>query len=640
MKIINNNRRKVNLVRNSDMPRWRLFIMGLFLLAIFSLIIYRSAQLQLFNNDKACNIAKSQHEYKVELLPKRGNILDSNGDYLAMNVSAYSIYANPMSIDNSKKYAKQVSSIIDVNEKSILEKISKKSTFVWMKRLAGVEEKTKLEELNLEGIGFIEESKRVYPYGPLAGQILGFTNIDSKGIEGLEYLYNDYLAGEKRNLNIKKDGRGRIITDNPNVEKMDEQSYGNNITLTIDSQIQFIVENELTKGLENAKADSGYAIVLDSETGSVLAMASYPNMDPNNFAEYDSKYRKNLPIWKSFEPGSTLKPIVVAAALEENLVNPTTKVNCENGRRRVGNAIINDVHPYALLSVSDVITYSSNICASKIGEKLGKHKMYEYLEKFGFGQKTSIDLPGESRGLMRNTSQMHPVELATISFGQGVSVTGIQLATAYAAIANKGYVMKPHMIKKISDNKGKTIAEYKPEIVRRVISYDTANMVAQMLEQAVNHGTGKKAAIDMLRVAGKTGTAQIPDPINGGYYDDRYISSFAGFAPVDMPNITTVVVLENPKSGFYGGQVAAPIFREITNKILNYLEIVPIGTIADNVMMPDFKGKTRREILKWSQNEGVKVELTGNGFAVSQNPMPGERVDVAKVCSIKLEQNI
>ena len=266
--------------------------------------------------------------------------------------------------------------------------------------------------------------------------------------------------------------------------------------------------------------------------------------------------------------------------------------------------------------------------------------MYSYLESFGFGNKTHIDISGESTGKLRDSKDWSPIDFATICFGQGISVTGIQLASAFSSIANKGYLMKPYIIKEIMDSKGNIVRRFRPEILRRVISYDTARVVSQMLEKAVDSGTGKNAKIEFFRVAGKTGTAQVPDPVNGGYYQDRFISSFVGFSPLESPNITVLVVLENSKKGFYGGVVAAPIFREITKRILNYMELVPNGVIANSLVMPNLVGKSRREILKWSENNGIKVELSGSGFAVTQNPPPGKNINLTNVCSVKLEQTI
>jgi cell division protein FtsI (penicillin-binding protein 3) len=634
----NNCKSKLTLTRNSDKPKWKIASIALFICFMFFLIAARSAQLQLLKDDKACVVGRGQHEFEIELLPERGSIKDASGKDLAMSITSHSIYANPSKIENKKEFISKVSDTIKLNKDYLAEKVSSNKSFVWLKRLASEKEKLALQQLNIAGLGFIEEPKRVYPYDHLAGQLLGFTNIDSKGIEGVEYLYDSYLSGKRDKLVLKKDGLGRIIFEDP--ENIKEEALGYDIVLTIDSHIQHIVDNVLKRNVDSLQAESGLAVVLDSEKGSVLAMSSYPFLDPNNFTESSEVNRKNLPIWKSFEPGSTLKPILVAGAIEEKLVNPKSTFDCEYGMRKVGDSVINDVHPYNILSVSDVISFSSNICASKIGEKLGKNRLYDYLDQFGFGKKTQVEIPGESSGKLINSDRWGPVELATISFGQGISVSALQLAVAFSSLANKGYLMKPYIVKEIVDSKGNIIKRNLPEIKRRVISYETAQMVTDMLVEAVDNGTGKNAQVKLFKVAGKTGTAQVPDPKGGGYYADKYISSFAGFAPIDPPSITVVVVIENSKKGFYGGEVAAPIFREIVEKALYYLEINPDGQEAENVIMPNFEGKSRREILRWSEAEGIKVNLSGKGFAIGQNPMPGEIINSKEVCSVELDQTI
>jgi cell division protein FtsI (penicillin-binding protein 3) len=634
----NNCKSKLTLTRNSDKPKWKIVSIALFICFMFFLIAARSAQLQLLKDDKACVVGRGQHEFEIELLPERGSIKDASGKDLAMSITSHSIYANPSKIENKKEFISKVSDTIKLNKDYLAEKVSSNKSFVWLKRLASEKEKLALQQLNIAGLGFIEEPKRVYPYDHLAGQLLGFTNIDSKGIEGVEYLYDSYLSGKRDKLVLKKDGLGRIIFEDP--ENIKEEALGYDIVLTIDSHIQHIVDNVLKRNVDSLQAESGLAVVLDSEKGSVLAMSSYPFLDPNNFTESSEVNRKNLPIWKSFEPGSTLKPILVAGAIEEKLVNPKSTFDCEYGMRKVGDSVINDVHPYNILSVSDVISFSSNICASKIGEKLGKNRLYDYLDQFGFGKKTQVEIPGESSGKLINSDRWGPVELATISFGQGISVSALQLAVAFSSLANKGYLMKPYIVKEIVDSKGNIIKRNLPEIKRRVISYETAQMVTDMLVEAVDNGTGKNAQVKLFKVAGKTGTAQVPDPKGGGYYADKYISSFAGFAPIDPPSITVVVVIENSKKGFYGGEVAAPIFREIVEKALYYLEINPDGQEAENVIMPNFEGKSRREILRWSEAEGIKVNLSGKGFAIGQNPKPGEIINSKEVCSVELDQTI
>ncbi|MGH7884315.1 MAG: penicillin-binding protein, partial [Thermodesulfobacteriota bacterium] len=341
-----------------------------------------------------------------------------------------------------------------------------------------------------------------------------------------------------------------------------------------------------------------------------------------------------------FEPGSTLKAFILAAAIEEKIANENSTYDCENGRRKVGPKIIRDVHPYGILTLAETLQYSSNICASKIGEKIGKENLYEYIMDFGFGRKLDVDLPGESSGKVQNLGNWGPVELATISFGQGISVTAIQLVNALSTIANGGYQMQPYVVKSIVSPKGEIINEKKPKVIKRVISYDTAEILKRMLRAVVEKGTGENAQISGYSIAGKTGTAQIPDTENGGYYANKYIASFMGFAPSDNPKLTLLVMLEDPKKSIYGGSTAAPIFKAITEKVLFYMGIPTEEEFLGNSLMPNLEGKSARDILRWAEEEGIKVSIKGNGYVIEQYPKPGETIKRGADCKFKLSQDI
>ncbi len=634
--------KRISLGRDLDRPKWKVIIVGVFVLLLFSLVCVKALDLQVLDRERAFTIARKQHEGSSTLLPRRGKILDRNMKELAVNVEIKSVFANPYAVKNPLELSKTLSEKLGMPEKSVQQKLTSKSSFVWLDRLVDPNITSELESLNLGGVGYIEEPKRVYPNGHLMGQVLGFTNIDSTGIEGIEYRYDGLLIGKPGKITLKKDARGRKIISNPDIvaDFDEEKTAGHDIVLTVDSQIQHIVERELKDGIENMNAESGMAILLDPETGEVLAMASYPFLDPNKYGDFPLEYRRNLPVWYTFEPGSTMKVFLASSALQAKVATPDTEFYCEKGRRQVGAKIIRDVHPYGTLSFQDVIRVSSNIGASKIGELLGKEKYYSYLKKFGFGDKTGIDVPGESSGRLTGPKSWGKIELATISFGQGVSVTALQLASALSAIANGGYLMKPHMIKEIRNPDGTVIRENKPEVESRVISYDTAQEMTHILERVVEEGTGKKAAIPGYKVAGKTGTAQIPDPVSGGYYPDRYVASFIGFAPADDPKITLVVVVEAPKKMTHGGSVSAPIFKQIAEKVLFHMGISPRKELVGAKIMPDLSGKSVRDILKWSEQEGIKVEVKGSGYVTGQSPSPGDTIREGMVCSIELKQNI
>lgn len=633
-------RSKLN--RGSGKPRWRVLFLSVFILLLFAGVAYRAVELQIIDRERAYKVAKRQHRGTSTLLPRRGRILDRNHRDIAVNVDVKSVFVNPANVKDPIDTAQALSKILDIPQKTALNRISSKRSFVWLKRLADPQAIKQLEEMDLEGIGFVEEPKRVYPNRHLLGQVVGITNIDSKGIEGIEYYYDNLLIGKPREITLRRDAKGRRIISNPdNVQEFNrDKTSGHDIVLTVDTQIQHIVERELEEGIKAMNAEKGMALLMNTETGEIMAMASYPFLDPNDFGSQPEKDRRNLPIWFMFEPGSTMKVFLAASAIEEKKVTPSTVFYCENGRRKVGSKVIRDVSPRGDLTVEQAIVVSSNICASKIGELLGRDKYHDYLERFGFGSKTGIDLPGESAGLMLPSRKWGQIELATISFGQGISVTALQITSALAAIANGGYLMKPYIVKRIIAPDGSIIKENEPEVLRRVISYDTSREITEIMKNVVDTGTGKRAAIPGIPVAGKTGTAQIPDPRTGGYHPDRYIASFIGFAPADDPKIALAVIVEAPKKKSHGGSVSAPIFKEIAEKVLFHLGVSPANELVGAKVMPDLSGMSVREILNWSEKQGIKVKLSGSGFVKSQEPKPGDLIKEGMVCSIELQQNI
>ncbi|HEX9667595.1 MAG TPA: penicillin-binding transpeptidase domain-containing protein [Thermodesulfobacteriota bacterium] len=632
------NSKRISLGKDLTKPTSKILIIGTLILILFAVVSVKALDLQVLSRERAVNLAKKQHQKSYTLLPKRGMIYDINKKELAINIDTQSIYVNAKDIKDPEVFSKKLSEYLKLSQEAILDKINTRKPFVWIKRLVEPNIIAKIKSDNFPDLGFIEEPKRVYPNGTLVGQVLGFTNIDSKGIEGIEFKYDELLTGKPGKINVKKDARGRKIMSTPYF--LEPSISGYDLVLTIDSQIQHIVEKELKEGVEKAKADRGMALLMNSETGAILAMASYPFFDPNSYKDSNSETRRNLPIWFSFEPGSTMKVFILASAMEEDKVNPDTKFDCENGRRKVGPAIIRDVHPYGVLTVAQILEKSSNICASKIGETLGREKLYDRLSSFGFGRQTGIDLSGESSGMMTKSNRWGPVELATISFGQGIAVTSIQIAAALSAIANGGYLVKPYIVEQLISPGGKVVTKNKPEVLGKVISYDTAENITQMMEKVVESGTGKNAAISGYKVAGKTGTAQVPNPKTGGYYGNRFMSSFIGFGPTDDPKVTLVVIVENPKNGSYGGTVAAPIFKGIVEKVLFYLRVPPRTEFVGTKVMPDLQGKSLREILIWSENEGVEVRIKGTGYVTSQEPKAGEAIKEGTVCRVDFKQSI
>ena len=619
--------------------KWKLRACALFIAGLFLGVGYKSLDLQVLKRDRVSAGAKRQHSGTYKLLPVRGTIYDRNGKPLAANVPSTSLYLNPGKVKDRAALARALSRPLGVSREKILRLAASEKSFVWIKRGEDRETAEKIKSLGLGGVGFVEEPKRTYPQGNLLGQALGFTDIDLRGVEGLEYRFEKTLAGKSATVKTRRDAKGNSIPDVP-LDDTERSTRGNDIVLTVDSNIQHITETELRNGARKMNAERGAALLMDPQTGEILAMASYPPFDPNRFGEFSQKTRKNLPVWYSFEPGSTLKVFLAAALLEENMADETTRYDCENGKKRIESTTIRDVHGHGTLTVAETIRYSSNICAWKMGRTLGKKKLYESLRRFGFGRKNGVDLPGEARGKIQKLSRWGEVELATISFGQGISVTSIQLVTALSSIANGGYLMKPYIVKKVVSPEGKVLREKTPEALKRVISYDTASRITAMLEEVVENGTGRNAKIRGYGVAGKTGTAQIPDPETRSYHDDRYLSSFMGFAPADDPKLALLVILENPRKNSMGGVAAAPIFRAITEKILFYMRVPPGEGPGRERTMPDMLKKSAREVMRWAEREEVAVRFVGNGYVASQNPPPGEKIRKGADCVFTLKQDI
>ncbi len=627
-------------MKKSEKERWKFYLTTIFITGLFLVLGYRSFELQVLQSEKFSAGAKKQHSRVYKMPPIRGTLFDRNKKPLATSVWATSIYLNPKEVKDPDKLARAISKPLGLSRKKLISLTRSEKPFVWIKRGEDSRTGKKIKALGLSGVGFAEEPKRIYPNGSLLGQAIGFTNIDLKGVEGLEYGFEKMLAGKPATARIRTDGRGNRISD-VLLNAKEQSTKGNDVLLTVDSNIQHITEVALEKGIREMKADRGAALLMDPQTGEILSMASYPFFDPNRFGEFPQKTRRNLPVWMSFEPGSTLKVFLAATLLEEKMGDQNTEYDCENGKRRIGPKVIKDLHGgHGILTVSETITYSSNICAWKIGETLGKKKLHDSLRNFGFGETVGVDLPGEASGKIQNLRNWKDIELATISFGQGISVTAIQLATALSSIANGGYLIKPYIVKKIVSPEGKVLMERNPEPVKKVISYDTASKITRILEQVVESGTGKNASITGYRVAGKTGTAQMPNPKTRTYYKNRYLSSFIGFAPANDPRLALVVIVENPRKHTYGGVVAAPIFKSITEKVLFYMQIPPRKEEFEETVMPDMVNKSARAVMKWAEKEKVSVKFIGSGYVVSQHPPSGKKIRRGTDCTFTLKQNI
>ena len=503
----------------------------------------------------------------VELEPRRGTIFDRNMQVLAVNLNADSVYANARQITDKKRTAKLLAETLGLNESMVLERISRDKAFVWIKRKITYEESARLRKLKLKGIELIKESKRFYPNRSLACHLLGTVNIDNVGLEGLELQYNRYLKGESGWLVSMRDARKKLLQSYQN--EFIPPKNGLSLVLTIDEVIQTIAERELEKMCEKYHAKGGSIVVIDPKTGDILALANMPKYDLNEPSKRPQEAIRNRAINDFFEPGSVFKVVTASAVLEEKAAKLTDKFYCENGEYKIGRRTLHDVHPYGELTFQEVIEKSSNIGTVKAASLLGPARMYKYMKAFGFYEKTGIDLPGEVAGMNRPVSKWSKVSMYAIPMGQEVTVTAIQLALAIAVIADNGYITQPRIVKEIVDENGETVKKFPPKIVRKVISPETAYRMRNVLMGVVTSGTGKKAKTEEYTTGGKTGTAQ--KVVGGTYSHDSFIGSFIGFAPVGKPVLAAAVCIDEPKVVYYGGDVAAPVFRNVIDESLKYM---------------------------------------------------------------------
>jgi cell division protein FtsI (penicillin-binding protein 3) len=535
------------------------FLIGV---SFWLLIVSRLFYFQILKAEEYKKIASIQHQLHFKLEAKRGLIYDRNGELLTLNLPVESFFAIPESVKNINLVASIPFGSSGPAYRKLAHSLKTDSNFVWLKRKVEKKEsqriKSLLDEKNLKGVWVLNETKRYYLNGDVGKDVLGFTNIDNKGSAGVEFQYNQELSGKDGEAIFQRDGHKNSyqLTEYP----IQKPESGKNMGLTIDIELQSIIEEELEKGISLTRADGGSAVFVDPKTGEILAM-TYCDTD-------DDLSLKNRVINDNFEPGSTFKIVTAASALEERILTPEDKIYAEKGEFRFGKRTIHDVKSYEWLTFRESVIFSSNIALAKIASKVGKEKIYKYARDFGFGTKTGIDLPGESKGFVSPPEKWSDFTLCTIGFGQGISLTALQLVCAYAAVANGGVLMKPFVVKAVMDEKGDTLQVFHPTPVRRVISPETASTLVEFLKGVVSYGSGQKAKIDSFDIAGKTGTAQKAKPGGKGYEDNKYMASFVGFFPADDPKMVGLITLDNPKTVHLGGQTAAPIFKNTTVRIL------------------------------------------------------------------------
>ncbi|MGE5711932.1 MAG: peptidoglycan D,D-transpeptidase FtsI family protein [Nitrospira sp.] len=545
--------------------------MLILLLCGFSVILFRLVTLQVLQAADLTARADRQHQKSVTLEGARGTVTDRHGKVLAMNMEVPSIFGVPASLDSPSHTARFLSPVLHIKRDEIERKLRQDKHFVWLARKVEPEQGRRLEQLALDGIGMVMEGRRFYPKGPLLAHVLGFVGMDGLGLEGLERRYETALHGEKRVTILQRDALGRTVFPKGLAEQV--PAAGHALTLTVDEVIQYIAEKELEEAVGRAHAKAGTIIVMEPQSGSILALAVSPRFDPNTVAALTPDRWRNRALTDTYEPGSTMKVVVAAAALEEKVMMPGTMVFGENGRMTIANTTIHDHEKLGWMTFSQMIQKSSNIGAAKTGMLLGEQRLYRYLQAFGFGARTEIDLPGEVSGLLKTPREWGRRSLASISMGQEIGVTPLQMVSAMAAIANNGVLMKPYVVSEVRDQKGYSLKEVLPQVKRRVVSPDTARTLTNILEGVVTNGTGTKAAIPGFRVAGKTGTAQKIDPRTGTYSTTQFVGSFVGFVPAEAPRLAIIVVIDEPQGEAWGGTVAAPVFRRVGEQVLTYLGV-------------------------------------------------------------------
>lgn len=645
-----------------------------FICFLWSLLIFRAAYLQFLPHDKLNTLQTRQFQTVVTLPARRGTIYDTNGKELAMSSPSYSLYADPKIIQDKNKLATSLAKVTGQNRREILNKIKdKKKRFVWIDRLLSASAAEEIRQMKVKGLGLVEDWKRVYPNDNLLGSTLGFLGKEGQALEGIELFHDKALRGEKKKVITRRDARGRPLVQDGLL--FAENPQGKEMKLTIDSDLQYFVESEMSRVIREHDATGGWAVVLDAKTSAIRAIASLPSFDPNNPQNASGFVRRNRAVTDTFEPGSTLKTFVIADAIDNDIVKPNTKIFCENGHFRIGKRVIREAeadHSQGLITVNEVLAYSSNIGTSKIALKMGADKLKSGLQAFGFGDKSGVDLPGEARGITVKLPWNDHL-IANVSFGQGITATPLQLANAYAAIANGGVLRRPYIVESITDADTGEMTVTEPQDIRRVISEDTAAKMRLMLAGVTaEKGTGSAARVPGYIVGGKTGTAQKVKTVGRGYMQGGYIGSFGGFIPANDPRFVIFVGIDHPKkNGYYGSIVAAPLFSKIASYAvrkngvnpeiltettltkamiqsdknpvidrdlaLDASEISAVVGRKRSDVAPYMKTLTLREALSLAADNGIQLKFVGSGKVESTIPDSGQPLDESRQMTVILK---
>jgi cell division protein FtsI (penicillin-binding protein 3) len=660
----------------------RLLIVACLSLLFMTAVFGRLGYLQLFLHGEYLVKAQRQQQHVIEITPKRGAIYDRNMHPLAMSIPVDSAFAVPSELGDHQLAARLLSGVLGIPREVLEVRLESSHSFVWIARKLPPDKKEAVEALNLKGVYFQKENQRIYPKRDLASHVLGFVDLDEKGLGGIEYELDGQIRGKSEKIIVMADARQRWFDGGEA-----QRERGANVILTLDEKVQYIAERELAAAIAKTHAMAGTVVVMNPNTGEILALANWPKFNPNAANESTAEARMNRAVTALYEPGSTFKLITLAAAFDQGITRPGEVFDCENGAVYVAGHRIRDHKPFGMLNVADILAQSSDVGAIKIALRLGAPKFYDYIRAFGFGQPTSVDLPGESKGLLRRLENWSAVSIGSISMGQEVGVTPIQLITAVSAIANGGMLYKPHVIAELKRGDQALPAEglLAPAEPRRVIRPETAATLRRLMEGVILNGTGPLARLDGWTAAGKTGSAQKIDPATGRYSPTQLIASFTGFAPISNPAVTILVSLDSPVGEHEGGQVAAPVFKRIAEQVLPYLDVprdVPLSprlvdaayknreisnsaaledftptdfsgqldqlpaevpatkskagisqtgsvTVAvdegGDIQVPDFSGKTMRDVTEICLRLGLEPVLIGSSLATNQMPAAGAK---------------
>jgi cell division protein FtsI (penicillin-binding protein 3) len=636
--------------------------------SLWALVIgIRLVHLQVLAREFFAQQGARQSERTINLDPRRGPILDREGRPLAVSVDAESLYAVPQDIADPPQTAAALSRALGLDaagRRELAAQMQKSRAFVWVKRKLDPATAQRVRDLQLDGVGFLAEHRRYYPQRELAAHVLGYVGVDNTGMSGIEYALEDEIRGRASKVVVHTDARRRPVghTERPSTE-------GHTVVLTLDETLQHLAERELDRAMAETQAAAGMLVVVEPMSGEVLAMAGRPTFNPNRYSTYPSTNWRNRAVSDVFEPGSVFKIVTAAAGIQEKVADPSEVLDCGHGRIEVAGTVINDHAIFDRLTFAQAVVHSSDIGMIRVAQRLGRENFARYVRSFGFGAPTGVDLPGESSGLLRPTGRWSALSLPSMSFGQEVGVTGLQVTMAAAAVANGGYLMRPLVVRRVEDAQGLVVKEHKPVVVRRVLEPDTVDTLTEILRAVVTEGTGRHAAVPGYVVAGKTGTAQKVEP-SGRYSMVDHVASFVGFVPASRPALVILVSLDTPRGPRNeGGDVAAPVFARIAEDALRYLAVPPddgsrvlraVATDPEGAvpaayrpepvretpapeadergLMPDLRGRSAREAAIAAARRGLVVELEGSGRVVAQSPEPGVEIEPGNTCVLTLSR--